>query len=42
MELEENSEGLEIEKVKGFARVIKTGNNINNSYNWNHLDNQNI
>ena len=37
MELEENSEGLEIEKVKGFARVIKTGNNINNSYNLTYI-----
>ena len=33
IEIEENSEGLEIEKKKGFARVIKTGDNVNNSNN---------
>lgn len=37
MELEENSDGLEIEKIKGFARVIKTGNNINNSDNLTYI-----
>ena len=37
IEIEENSEGLEIEKRKGFARVIKTGDNVNNSNNLTYI-----
>ena len=37
IEIEENSDGIEIEKRKGFARVIKTGDNVNNSNNLTYI-----